>query len=367
MMGLAPYGDPKGSKWIRENYLRTTRPGRYTLNSRALDFVRASRGVFTGTFVDHFGAPRKGDDGEMTDHFRDIAAAAQRAFEEVALDMAAELQRRTGTRHLAIAGGCGLNCTANGKILESGIFDRIYVPPVPNDSGGALGAAMLLHKQLTGSRPAPMPHAQLGPEFDDAAIEQALAGTTGVRASKMTADTIVPRAAKALADGRVLCWMQGRMEYGARALGNRSFLADPRSESVRDDLNAKIKEREHFRPFAPSVKLEKASEYFELDQPAPFMTLVVPVRADKASVIPAVTHVDGTARPQTVDRAVNPRYWALLDQFEDLTGVPVLLNTSFNIQEPIVCTPSEALSTFCRSKVDALVLGDYWVERQAAD
>jgi carbamoyltransferase len=366
MMGLAPYGDPSGAKWMRENYLRSTAPGRYTLDSRALDFVRASRGVFTGTFVDHFGPPRDGDDGEMTDRYRDVAASAQRAFEEVAIDMAAELKRRTGVRNLAVAGGCGLNCTANGKILAEDIFDRIYVPPVPNDSGGALGAAMLLHQQLTGERPARMEHAQFGPEYGDAEIEEALASHSGVRATKMPQDELIQGAAEALAEGKILCWMQGRMEYGARALGNRSFLADPRSESVRESLNEKIKKREHFRPFAPSVKAEKASEYFELDQPSPFMTLVVPVREDKRAVIPAVTHVDGTARPQTVDRAVNPRYWQLLDRFEALSGVPVLLNTSFNIQEPIVCTPAEAIATFSNSKVDALVIGDYWVERQDA-
>ena len=367
MMGLAPYGDPSGTRWMRDNYLQTTKPGRYKLNTRALDFVRASNGVFNGSFVDHFGAPRDGDDGEMTDRYRDVAASAQRALEEVVLDMAAELQRRTGSKNLAVAGGCGLNCTANGKILNSGVFDRIYVPPVPNDTGGALGAAMLLYQQLTGQRPEPMTHAQFGPEFDNAQIEQALSGTPDVRATKMDAEAIVRKAAEALANGKLLCWMQGRMEYGARALGNRSFLADPRSESVREDLNEKIKKREHFRPFAPSVKIEKASEYFEIDQPAPFMTLVVPVREEKRSVIPAVTHVDGTARPQTVDKSVNPRYWKLLDCFESLTGVPVLLNTSFNIQEPIVCTPSEALATFTGSKVDALVLGDYWVERHSSD
>jgi carbamoyltransferase len=280
--------------------------------------------------------------------------------------MCAELRRRTGMANLAVAGGCVLNCTANGKILAAGHFDRIYVPPVPNDSGGELGAAMLLHRRLTGQRAAPVRHAQFGPAFDDQAIETALRLRDDVRAVKLTPDGLVMRAAEALAQGRILAWMQGPMEYGARALGNRSFLADPRHESVRDDLNAKIKKREHFRPFAPSVKAEKASEYFEIDQPSPFMTIVVPVRPEKRSVIPAVTHVDGTARPQTVDRDVNPRYWQLLDCFERLTGVPVLLNTSFNIQEPIVCTPEEALATFARSGVDALAMGDYWVTHARA-
>jgi carbamoyltransferase len=368
VMGLSPYGDPSGAAWIRKNYLRTTGPGRYALDGSALDFVRASIGQFSGTFVDHFGPPRAaGDEGEVTDRHRDIAASAQRAFEEVVLDMCAELRRRTGSANLTIAGGCGLNCTANGKILAAGHFDRIYVPPVPNDSGGALGAAMLLHRRLTGKRAAPIRHAQFGPAFGNDDIEKALAQRGDVQAVKLAPGELVQRAAQALAQGRILAWMQGPMEYGARALGNRSFLADPRHESVRDDLNAKIKKREHFRPFAPSVKAEKASEFFEIDQPSPFMTIVVPVRPEKRGIIPAVTHVDGTARPQTVDAAVNPKYWKLLDAFERLTGVPVLLNTSFNIQEPIVCTPAEALATFARSGVDALAMGDYWVTHAVAN
>lgn len=365
VMGLAPYGDPGGAEWIRGNYLRTTGAGRYVLNPRALDFVRASLGRFDGTFVEHFGAPRRNDDEELTDRHRDIAAAAQRAYEEVVLEMAFHLQRRTGIKRLTVAGGCGLNCSANGRLLRSGLFEQIYVPPVPNDAGGALGAAMLLYERLTGRRPQTMDHAQYGPAFGNGAIAEALAARPDVAGVGMEPDTLIARAAGALANGRLLAWVQGPMEYGPRALGNRSFLADPRSDSVREEMNRKIKKREPFRPFAPSVKAEAAHEYFELGQPSPFMTLVAPVRPEKRSVIPAVTHVDGTARPQTVDRSVNARYWTLLDRFEALTGVPVLLNTSFNIQEPIVCTPAEALATFARSGVDALVMGDYWIERRA--
>jgi carbamoyltransferase len=362
LMGLSPYGDPSGAVWMRKNLLRTVGRGKYTLDPLVLDYHRALRGHFTGEFVNYFGSPRQPDEtAEFNDQYRDVAASAQRAFEEVVLDMAAELRQRTGFSRLAIAGGCGLNCTVNGKILGAGIFEEIYVPPVPHDAGGALGAAMLLYTEITGKRPEPITHAQFGPEFSDEQIAGILSRMTDVFAERLSEHNLIARAAESLARGEVIGWVQGPMEYGPRALGNRSFLADPRSDSIRDVINEKIKKREPFRPFAPSVKAEKASEYFDIRQASPFMTIIVPVRPEKRDVIPAVVHVDGTARPQTVERSVNPRYWNLLDRFQGLTGVPVLLNTSFNIQEPIVCTPREALATFVRSGVDALALGDYWV------
>ena len=364
VMGLSPYGDPGGARWIRESFLRRDGPGRYTLAPGVLDYHRALRGRFDGAFAERFGPPRAASEAaEFGDRHRDIAASAQAAFEEAVLEMAGELRRRTGLSRLAVAGGCGLNCTANGKILRAGIFEEIYVPPVPHDSGGALGAAMLLHTQLTGRRPERLDHAQLGPAFDEGSIRAALGGRPDLCAEKLDEGRLLSRAAETLAGGGVLAWFQGPMEYGPRALGNRSFLADPRSDAIRDTINEKIKKRELFRPFAPSVKAEKAGDYFDISQPSPFMTIIVPVRPDKRAVIPAVTHVDGTARPQTVDRGANPRYWGLLDRFEALTGVPVLLNTSFNIQEPIVCTPQDALATFTRSRVDALAIGDFWVTR----
>ncbi len=362
MMGLSPYGDPAGARWIRSQFLRTPAPGRYRLEPGVLDYHRALKGNYDGAFQRYFGPPReRSETAEFTERHSDIAASAQRAFEEVVLDLARELRRTTGMARLAIAGGCGLNCTANGKILAEGIFEEIYIPPVPHDPGGALGAAMLLYLRLTGRRPEPVAHAQFGPAFEGAALDAALARRTDLRAVKLDSGEAIRRAAHALAQGQVISWMQGPMEYGPRALGNRSFLASPLDDGIRDVINQKIKKRELFRPFAPSVKAERAAEYFELEQSAPFMTIVVPVRQEKRAVIPAITHVDGTARPQTVERSLNPRYWQLLDEFEQLTGVPVLLNTSFNIQEPIVCTPDDALATFARSGVDALVLGEYWV------
>jgi carbamoyltransferase len=367
LMGLSPYGDPSGGGWIRQNLLRSVGPGRYRLESDGLDYHEALRGRFAGAFADHFGPPRPPEEGgEFNDRHRDIAASAQRAFESVVLDMARELRRRTRTADLVIAGGCGLNCVANGRILREGIFERTYVPPVPHDAGGALGAAMGLYVALTGKRPHSLDHAQLGPEYSNVQIQKALEQYADLHAEELDEGSLVRRTADWLAAGSVIGWIQGRMEYGPRALGNRSFLADPRSDSIRDVINQKIKKRELFRPFAPSVKAEKASNYFELDQDSPFMTIVVPVRQQARSLIPAVTHVDGTARPQTVDRAINQRYWKLLDAFEKRTGVACLLNTSFNIQEPIVCTPEEALATFARSDVDALAIGDFWITRRSA-
>ena len=364
LMGLSPYGDPAGARWIRQNMLRSTGRGGYALDTGALDYHRALRGNYAGTFAEHFGPPRPhSEDAPFDDRHRDIAASVQRAFEEVVLELSADLRERTGLRSLVIAGGCGLNCTANGKILGSGSFDQIYVPPVPHDAGGALGAAMLLYSELTGQRPEPLMHAQLGPAFEQGEIRAALGGFAKLTGEVLPEGELLSRSATLLSTGGVMAWFQGRMEYGPRALGNRSFLADPRTDAVRDTLNEKIKKRELFRPFAPSVKAEKASEYFQIEQPSPFMTIIVPVREEKRAVIPAITHVDGTARPQTVERDVNPRYWGLLDRFESLTGVPLLLNTSFNIQEPIVCTPKEALTTFAASGVDALALGDFWVTR----
>jgi carbamoyltransferase len=364
LMGLSPYGDPAGAKWIRDHYLFDRGEGRYALNIRALDYHCAMSGSFRGTFVKHFGPPRpRSDTAEFNQRHRDVAASVQGAFEDAVLKMARQLRQLTGKNTLCIAGGCGLNCTANGKILAEGIFDQIYVPSAPHDSGGAVGAAMLLYARLTGQRPALIDHAQFGPAFENGGIASAIRTCPAVTAEPVDEATLIDRCANLMTGGGVVAWFQGRMEFGPRALGNRSFLADPRQDSIRDTINEKIKKRELFRPFAPSVKAEKASEYFEIDQPAPFMTIIVRVRPDKRQVIPAITHVDGTARPQTVDRDVNPRYWRLLDRFEQLTGVPVILNTSFNIQEPIVCTPEQALATFARSGVDALAMGDYWITR----
>ena len=257
-----------------------------------------------------------------------------------------------------------MNCTANGKLLNDGPFENVFIPPAPHDPGCAVGAAFhLWNGELGNPREFVMEHGYFGPGFSNERMGDALEAR-GINAQRIPAEaTIIERTAEAIEQGNVVCWFQGRSEFGPRALGNRSFLADPRRDSIRDEINAKIKKRELFRPFAPSVKAESAETYFELSSPSPFMNVIAPVRPEKRDQIPAVTHVDGTARIQTVTQTANPRYWALLDKFEQKTGVPVLLNTSFNIQEPIVNTPEEAVDCFLRSKADVLVLGDYFISR----
>ena len=240
----------------------------------------------------------------------------------------------------------------------------MFIPPAPHDPGCAVGAAFLLWNEKLGhQREFVMEHGYYGPEFTSVRMASALQAR-GINAQRIPAEaTIIERTADAIEQGSVVCWFQGRSEFGPRALGNRSFLADPRRDSIRDEINAKIKKRELFRPFAPSVKAECANTYFELPTASPFMNVIAPVRPEMRDKIPAVTHVDGTARIQTVTKTANPRYWALLDKFEEKTGVPVLLNTSFNIQEPIVNTPEEAVDCFLRSKADVLILGDYFISR----
>lgn len=365
MMGLAPYGRPRFVRWIRENVLISDRPGSYRLNTDLLDYHEAFKGRFSRAVQEALG-PARDPEGPFTQHHEDIAASVQAAFEEVVTDLTGWAYDQTGIPNLSIAGGCGLNCTANGKLLRQGPFKQIFVPPAPHDAGGSVGAALLCHHEvLKQPRHWRMTHGYYGPAFDQARIASALAAR-GLSATVCAgADEVVERTADVLAAGGVAAWFQGRAEFGPRALGARSFLADPRDDAIRDTINEKIKKRELFRPFAPSVKAEAAGDFFDLPQASPFMNLIGPVREDKRGVIPAVTHVDGTARVHTVTREANERYWMLLDAFERRTGVPVLLNTSFNIHEPIVCTPEEAIDCFLRSKVDVLVLGEHMVYREA--
>lgn len=365
MMGLAPYGKPEYLPFIRRNLLVTDRPGSYRLNHALLDYHAALRGRFSPALRRIFGDPRQGDEAPFTERHQQLAASAQAAFEEVVFDLASWAFEEGGRRsHLALAGGCGLNCSANGRLLREGPFKQIYVPPAPHDAGCAVGATLLLYHETLGQpRRFTMTHAAYGPAYDDHAIGQTLRAAGLHMQPIADEETLLGKTVEVLTGGGVVGWFQGAMEFGPRALGSRSFLADPRRDRIRDTLNAKIKKRELFRPFAPSVKEEATADYFEVTQPSPFMNLALPVRQDKRAVIPAVTHIDGSARIQTVSRTDQPRYWRLLDRFERATGVPILLNTSFNIQEPIVCTPEQALATFNTSGVDALVIGNYFVER----
>jgi carbamoyltransferase len=301
-----------------------------------------------------------------------IAASLQVVFEEAACHVLNVLYRQTRQQRLCLAGGCAMNSVMNGKVRELTPFQEVYIQPAAGDNGTALGAAFYVWHQILGQpRRFVMDHAYWGPEFGDVALQEALHASRaelerqGCTIQRMAdEDELCHWTAERLATGNIVGWFQGRMEWGARALGNRSILADPRRPDMREIINTKIKLREKFRPFAPAVLEEAVPDYFVGAVSDPFMIQVYPVRPDKRAVIPAVTHVDGSGRLQTVSRQTNPRYWKLLTAFAEQTGVPVLLNTSFNENEPIVHQPAEALDCFLRTRMDALVLGDYVVEKR---
>jgi carbamoyltransferase len=280
------------------------------------------------------------------------------------------LHRRDGQSAIALAGGCAYNSVANGKITDRTRFTECYLQSAAGDAGGAIGAAYAVWHR-SGARTSQMTHAYWGPSFTDAELSALLANRgADIEAQACRVQTIddekdlVATTARAIADGRVVGWFQGRMEWGPRALGNRSILGDPRRADMKNILNLKIKRRESFRPFAPSVLRDAVGDWFVRSEDVPFMLQVIPIRPERRGQIPAVTHVDGTGRLQTVDRASNPRYYALIEAFFRLTGVPMVLNTSFNENEPVVCRPEEALDCFLRTKMDILVLGNHFVSRQ---
>ncbi len=366
MMGLAPYGTPVYRDALREHALRLLPGGRYALNTRLCDYHAALKGIFPDEMERYFG-PRRAPDAEPEQCHVDLATSVQQVHEDAVEHLLAPLRdSHPDLRRLVISGGCALNVTANGKLLAKGVFDEIIIPPAPHDAGCAIGAAMAdLGARGISAAPEPVRAPYLGRGYSVPEIESAIAAAGLPVPEALPEDALVSKTAQMLADGLVIAWFQGRSEFGPRALGSRSFLADPRRDEMREELNRKIKKREIFRPFAPSVAEEAASTFFEIDQPSPYMNIVARVRDDKAEAIPAVTHVDQTARVHSVSAAANPLYHALLTRFGELTGVPVLLNTSFNIQEPIVHSPADALATFRASGVDALVIGPYIVTREA--
>ena len=306
-------------------------------------------------------ARSKGDPIEP--RHENVAASLQVRLEEVVLGMLRELHARTRVDALCLAGGVALNCVVNGKILDETPFERVYVQPAAHDGGTSIGAAYhVWHRRLGRPRGFVMDHAYWGPEFDDVRIKTAL-GEAGIGAAQLRERDLLDRAADALVQGRVLGWFQGRMEFGPRALGNRSILVDPRRAEMKDLLNARIKHREPFRPFAPSVLERATGDYFTRSEPSPFMLMTYPVRPEKVDEIPAPTHVDGTGRLQTVRPDQNARFHGLIEAFEARTGVPVVLNTSFNENEPICCTPEQAVDTFVRTRMDTLVVGDFFAEK----
>lgn len=312
--------------------------------------------------------PKRNPEEPLEQRHRNLASALQARLEEIYLGMLKKLAERTRLKAVCLAGGVAFNCVANGKIFDATGFEHVYVHPAAGDGGLSVGAAYYVWHQILGKpRTFVMDHAYWGPEYTQAEIRRAVnangLGKNGCAIEELNEDELMQRTAAIVADGKILGWFQGRAEWGPRALGNRSIVADPRRAEMKEILNQRIKHREIFRPFAPSILAEKTGEWFEKSHPSPFMTLAYSVRAEKRSEIPAPTHVDGTGRLQTVTREANARYWSLIKAFERLTGVPVVLNTSFNDNEPIVCSPAEALDCFQRTKMDALVLGDFLITR----
>ena len=313
--------------------------------------------------------PKRNPEEPLEQRHHNLASTLQARLEEIYLGMLKKLSERTGLKAVCLAGGVAFNCVANGKIFDKTGFEQVYVHPAAGDGGLAVGAAFYVwHQILRKPRSFVMDHAYWGPGYTRSEVRRAIdangLGNNGCRIEELPEGDLMQRTAAIIADGKILGWFQGRAEWGPRALGNRSIVADPRRPEMKEILNQRIKHREIFRPFAPSILAESTGEWFEKSQPSPFMTLAYSVRPEKRDKIPAPTHVDGTGRLQTVTREANPRYWSLIKAFERLTGVPVVLNTSFNDNEPIVCRPEEALDCFQRTQMDALVLGDFLISRQ---
>ena len=390
LMGLAPYGEPKYKDKILEHLIDVKADGSFRLNMGYFDFCTGLT-MTSQRFHDLFGGPPRKPDQLLTPYHMDLAASIQAVTEEIVLRLTRSLCEETGIRNLCLAGGVALNCVANGKVLRDACCDRIWIQPAAGDAGGALGAALAgYHLQLGRARTAngdAMRGSFLGPAFTQREIEDRLT-RCGARFEVLADSALIATGAEDLARSKALGWFQGRMEFGPRALGNRSILGDPRSPGMQKTLNLKIKYRESFRPFAPSVLRERVSDWFELDCDSPYMLLVADVvrsrrremtreekqlfGIDKLNVprseIPAVTHVDYSARVQTVHEDTNPRYYALLSAFERKTGCPVLVNTSFNVRgEPIVCTPEDAFRCFMGSELDALAAGNCYLRKESQD
>jgi carbamoyltransferase len=363
LMGLAAYGKPDYYDFFAQKVLTVNGNHDFHLNIRVLDHHLAKHYQFGEEISRTLGPPRRPEE-ELTERHWNIAASAQKVLEETALHLIRGLHEQTGEENLCMAGGVAFNSVMNGRIMTESPFKNYFVQPAAGDAGCSLGAALLVHHQLLKQpRKFKMEHAYYGPGFSSAECESALTGA-GLKFETLPDAEMLPRVAQMLADGAIIGWFQGRMEFGPRALGNRSFIADPRRGDMRELLNKKVKLREWFRPLAPSMKEEVSAEIFGHPHHDPFMITVLHVTENQQERFPAVVHVDGTARPQTVSRKTNPRYWELITEFEKLTGCPMVLNTSFNIQEPIVCRPSDAIKTFQSASFDALVLENHLVLRQ---
>ena len=392
VMGLAPYGEPRYADLIREKLITVADDGSFQLDMSYFDYA-AGLTMTNKKFDALFGAPPRTPETELTQREMDLAASVQKVTEDIVIELAKGISKETGERNLCLAGGVALNCVANGILLREKIFDNIWIQPAAGDAGGALGAAFsiwYLHhnkERIISSERDAMKGAYLGPEFSDNEIEMELQAC-GAVCRKCSADELIDEVAAALADEKAVGWMQGRMEFGPRSLGGRSIIADPRSPITQKQLNLKVKYRESFRPFAPSVLSEDVNEWFELDTDSPYMLLVADVQQNKRramtteeealfgidklnvsrSSVPAITHVDYSARIQTVHADTNPRYHAVISKFKEKTGCPLVVNTSFNVRgEPIICTPTDAFKCFMGTELDVLAVGNYLLVKEEQD
>ena len=389
VMGLAPYGEPRFARAIREHLIDVKDDGSFRLNMEYFEYCTGLT-MTNGRFAELFGGPPREPEAPLTQREMDLAASVQVVTEEVVLKLARSIARETGEKNLCLAGGVALNCVANGKLLRDRCFERLWLQPAAGDAGGALGAALVAHysygrqaRHTNGDLDA-MHGSYLGPQFAQEEIESRLR-QSGAVIEVLHEEALLDTCARGLAEGKALGWFQGRMEFGPRALGARSILGDARSPTMQRMLNLKVKYRESFRPFAPSVLAEDAARWFDLDAESPYMLLVADVAEthrlavteeqnrlfgiDKLNVarssIPAVTHVDYSARVQTVHRETNPRYHALLSRFKELTGCPVVVNTSFNVRgEPIVCNPEDAFRCFMGTEIDTLAVGNCFLRKE---
>ncbi len=388
VMGLAPYGEPKYVELIMDELIDLREDGSFTMNQSYFNYLNGLT-MTNGAFDKLFGAPPRTPETRLSQREMDLARSVQEVCEEVMLRMTRAVHRETGLKNLCLAGGVALNCVGNGRILREGPFENIWIQPAAGDAGGALGVAQLIwHRHLGQPRTVTpgkdsMKGSYLGPGFSDEEAERRLVGL-GAAYQQFDREELLQTVAGELADGKIVGWFNGRTEFGPRALGARSILGDPRRQGMQSTMNLKIKFRESFRPFAPSVLRERVSDYFELDTDSPYMLLVAPVKEERQiamsgeqkklwgieqlnvprSDIPAVTHIDYSARVQTVSRETNPDYYDLIRAFDDLTGCGVLVNTSFNVRgEPIVCTPEDAYRCFMRTDIDHLVVGPFLLSK----
>ena len=392
VMGLAPYGEPCYADLIREKLITVAEDGSFQLDMSYFNYATGLT-MTNKKFNLLFGGPPRTSETELTQREMDLAASIQKVTEDIVLELARGIAKETGERNLCLAGGVALNCVANGILLREKIFDNIWIQPAAGDAGGALGAALsnwYLHhnkERVVSKERDAMKGAYLGPEFTDAEVEAELTAC-GATFEKLSEDKLIDAVAMALADEKAVGWMQGRMEFGPRALGGRSIIADPRSPTMQKQLNLKVKYRESFRPFAPSVLNEHISEWFEHGTDSPYMLLVAGVKEDKRfimteeedalfgidklnvprSSVPAITHVDFSARIQTVHADTNPRYHAVISKFKEKTGCPLVVNTSFNVRgEPIICTPTDAFKCFMGTEIDMLSIGNYVLYKEKQD